>query len=485
MTTTEAPTVSRALIKSERPGRSILIERANTDLRLYFGREQLDSLILKYATDEDNDKYVWRKRQTIRNFRNFTKEIVRKYLASITRAGRIQRTTGTMLDQELQDYDACYWKDIAPYLLLLDEFWVGVSFPPAEGEIETEQDARDNQGAPRARAIFPQFIRNFGIDEDGDIEWVTIERTVGDKKLIDYYDDTWFGTFRDTGTPVVPLVKHGFERIPILRFAYAENDALGCQPPIGHGFMSDVNTCALGLLECVSSLFEAVGIHLRLKLIVNEPTMKMLQETGMGNATPLVEKSDPKIENGAVGQTRYLTTPNTEIDILRDLTYVQKKDELYELAGLRNPSKVNVQSGTAKMIDMIPEDETKEAVSAYLGKCDKDIVDLMASPLPSYNPKKIEVKYPTIVDGKTIADTTSETEAVSGAIKTGGLPRSKTGDQLLSERLYTKALPDADEKTLKTISEEIKSSTDQPIDTTQDLQTPQEKAKVEAAIPQS
>jgi hypothetical protein len=124
------------LAKNERPRRDWVKSETNRALKLYYGGPLLEDLIRKFSTGEEADKYAWRQQITLENYRNIVREVVRKYLEAITRAGKIVRKSGvTLVDSYLSDrYAKWFWREVAPFLLILPEMWVQVSMPPAQGE---------------------------------------------------------------------------------------------------------------------------------------------------------------------------------------------------------------------------------------------------------------------------------------------------------------------------------------------------------------
>jgi hypothetical protein len=283
-----------------------------------------------------------------------------------------------------------------------------------------------------------------------------MEVKLGKQMLIQVWDEKETVIINKRGKVIVQPEDHGFNGVPFVRLAYEENDALGCKPPIGHAFMFDIVMGALGLLEWTSMLAEAGHLHLDLKVIANKKTIENVKRDGIGNATWIEEAPTPEGMVGSTAGTRYMDTPSTEIDVLDRIVHERKIEELTETARLRNPQDVRVQSGVAKIIDMIPEDGVISEISQFMVDSEIRIIGCLAS----FQDKEptIEVKYPTIVDAKSITAATSEAQSVKTAIKSGDLPSSKTGDEMLSVRLYRKALPDLTDGEYKTIEAEIKAA---------------------------
>ncbi|HEY3875559.1 MAG TPA: hypothetical protein VGM92_08775 [Candidatus Kapabacteria bacterium] len=478
----------------ERPNRRRLIEDTSAALALFSGgREELQPLILLWSGQEDPASYEERVRITADNYRNLLRQIINKYLEAITRAGEIKRECENKdIDDYIKsDYKQFFWAECAPYLLLLGEFWVQGAYPVAKGEIQTAQDQIDMQGNPYLTIHYPQFIRNFEYDRDGNLLWVTVERphnvimrgAIQTIMRIEYYDDTNYvvfdkkGVAGKTGTGIDKKLKqvsepalHGFGEVPFRRFAYSENNALLGEPKIGESRTADVIRGCKGLLHWISMQVEAAHIHLRLQLVGPKKTLDAINENGMGNRSYIPEDSGGLPTAGH--PVRYLEKPRTEFDILDRIVYERKVNEIYEDARLRDPSiRKAAESGFAKMLDMIPDLGVNKENRDYLMQCDEEILELIANP-DGKDKIEIVVTYPDSFDIKSVNEKIKETTDMYSTIIDGRLPRSKTADQMVSRELYLQRLQSLSEAEQKTLDTELKADADRLASLPADLAPP-------------
>lgn len=435
-------------LKQKRPNRSSLINETNEALWLYFGGRSLKNVLKKWSSGEDDTKFLWRQTVTIENYRNYPREVLRKYEEGLARSGSPTRSsTNTVFQKHLDEYYSPWFGDQTKYALLLPEIYVQFSYPPATGEVQTEQDRIEVQGLPHATLHFPQHVWNYCIGADGRLDFIALEAREGKKAVLECYDRTNRWMSDTNGKQRTVPEPHGFNRVPFLRFAFEENDAYGSVPPVGHAFMADVLQATLGALEFTSMLVEAGHIHLNLKLVTDEKTKQKIEERGLGNTEVIPQAKTPDATNAI--QTRYLETPSTEITVLERLVYERKADEIYEIARLRRANHTFVESGAAKEVERIPEDGVLTEIRNYFYWIDSECVAFMAEAEET----DAEVTWPEVKDGKTLGDVAKDIAEANTAL--ADLPRSRTADNLLAMSVLRKALPSLEAKDYNAIMAEL------------------------------
>lgn len=426
-------------------------------LAAYFAGERLYEYIYPLSRIENPEKLNWRRFQTVKHYRNYPKEIGKKYLEGIYRGHPITRKyDDPAFDKYLiETYDAWFRRDIAMPSLYLPELFVVCSLPNSGIQPISKLDEQQLGLKPYPVVVYPQHVRDFEMDNDGNIEWISFDS--GSSVHIYTPDEFLSYTIsqnEDSSLTVMtdPDVrkKHGFSRCPVVRIAYEDNASyadVGIATPVGHAMMHEIVSLSIAELQYQSMLIEATYAHLFYKVVMGQETATQSMMQGIGNSTVLIETPEEK------GITRYMPTPSYEINALINLIENVSPKRIYQMARLRDHSAVIAQSGLAKTFDMVPETGVLTDISTFLSDADARIVDLLASASlgPTAVEAKIGVVYPASFDVRGPLDMLGQFSQFTGMAVTQPLPTSKTAIREMMKDMQRSLLPNADSETLQEI----------------------------------
>jgi hypothetical protein len=460
-----------------RPDYRIICDQTREGLAAYFEGEALKRLIIQWPKEEQ-EKFVWRCTQMLDNYDNYVKEIAEAYVEGVFRTKTPTRKTGNAkLDTYLgEDYSDWFMQEFAPFALFLPEIYVITTMPPAAGPIHSRADAEELQGLPYPTIVFPHYCANFGFDASGQMEWCCFFRdeppvkkpnaTEGDAKaksqiVFELYTADHYCLFNGDGD-FMPNpdgskgpIEHGYNFLPVERVTYRANLSLTDSRRAGYAFMHSIVKITLGGLTAKGVLYDYIHYSLFPKLVASEGTIENMIEAGVGANKPLAV---PNVDKDVLPS--YLEAPVREFEALERMCYERIPTAVYRAARLRDRStnKAIASSGISKMFDMVPELGVLKALAKYFKKADIAIVRSLARMAGAENVDNVSIEYPVTFDTKSVVELMAEYTEFGSALKASALPSSPTGAAILSERAYRALLPDATEKEIKLINEEIQAA---------------------------
>ena len=429
-------------------------------LAAYFAGERLYEYIYPFSRIENPEKLNWRRFQTVKHYRNYPKEIGRKYLEGIYRGHSITRKYNDPdFDKYLvESYDPWFKRDIAMPALYLPELFVVCSMPNSDIQPISKLDEQDLGLRPYPVVVYPQHVRDFEMDNDGNIQWITFDAG----SSVHCYTPDEFLSYNisqneDSSLTVLeePAIRkrHGFARCPVVRIAYEDNSAyadVGITTPVGHAMMKEIVSLSIADLQFRSMMIESMYAHLFYKMVMGEETAKYTITEGAGNSTVIIEP------DGEKGNTRYMATPAYEIDALIKMVDVVMPSQIYQVARIHDHSAVIAQSGLAKTFDMVPETGVLTAVATFLSDADARIVDLLASKVlgDAVVIAATGVTYPASFDVRGPLDMLGQFSQFVGMAVTQPLPTSKVAVREMMKDMQRSLLPNATSEILQEIDAE-------------------------------
>jgi hypothetical protein len=463
----------QTLIQRVRSHREVVRTETAEALAAYFAGERLYEYIYPFSRTENNEKLNWRRFLTVKHYRNYPKEIGRKYLEGLFRGHSITRKYDDEdFDQYLVNkYDSWFRREVAMPALYLPELFVVITLPEKPEGVITKQDESDLGIKPYPVVVYPQHVRDFALDADGNVEWITFDTG----SSVHAYTAGEFITadtvVNEDGTSftINSRKAHGFNRCPVVRIAYEDNAAyadVGATTPVGHAMMKEIVSLAIADLQYRSMLVEAGYAHLFYKVVMGEETAKQSISDPMGNSSVIIEAE------GENGKTRYMATPSFEIQALKDIVFTLIPAQIYQQARLRDNSVTIAQSGLAKTFDLVPETGVLSAIAEFLSVADEKIVDLLADAWLGKKAvemrKKSTVTYPASFDVRSPLETMGQFSQFVGMAIASPLPTSKIAIREMVKDVQRSMLPNASSELLQKIDEEtdkapFASSADEPL----------------------
>lgn len=372
---------------STRVGLDKIVSDTRQALALYFNSALIGDYIVAWSRFEEITKLAERRERTMMQYRNYPREIIRKYIEGLQR--RQDSILRVSTDPEFQKfldgwYDAWFWREVASMAILLPELYVML--------IPTED------GAYRPAVVFPQYITNYEMDPNLDVVSIEMKLEQGKKLMMLNAESSLYylsENDKDGKSQWWPMydgepVHHNLGFCPVVRIAYEENVEIATLEgtPAGHSFLYPIVQLTTADLQFRSMLTEAGYDHLHYQIAMTETTAKKTAMTGAGSDMPIIEIPEDR------GSTRYLSKPSFEMQTLRQIVHEDNPKEIFEAARLQGRFSNSAQTGAARMADLYPENGVLTNLAAYLWDLDDRIVQMLARALRL----NASVRWPTIFD---------------------------------------------------------------------------------------
>lgn len=321
-------------------------------------------------------------------------------------------------------------------------------------QIVTKADYRNTGIEPYCILYLVNKIRDFELDEKGNVEWVILDNSyldksnpfLQDKKILQYrlWTKSYYQDFTKQNDIVIPSeqFEHGLGVVPFTLASWEDAEGDG----IAETTYEDVALISRSIYnkssEWDESLSSGTFQTLFYPVAEGEDLPKELKETGFSamNAVNF---------NGSLSQKPFFDSPKVGDNFAafeKRIETLEKK--IMDLVGLnRDTEKSFAQSGIAKSLEFKKAKATLTLAAGQLQEVEKQIFQFVA------------LWKGTTFDGNIIYNTQFDTSDVDAELKRlidsfDALPYKKV-KQELAKQIVNKVLPNLDKETLKELIEDI------------------------------
>ena len=461
---------------SPRPGLGEETMAERKALASYYGGAELQQYIYPFSNNEDPAKLRHRQQRAVQHYENLTSEIASLYIEGVYRTNQVKRDTGgasSVIDAYFRSaYDLWFQNEFAPLSLILPRLFVYLDWPYDARQPVSMLEQRDSLLFPRPSIVRPSSVVSYRCNAVGELVWVCRKMRTDPNAMgglpangvaAEFYevrDAKYIYTLGGSGGAVpmlrdaqgdpVSRAEHRIEGGSVIMGAWRKNIL---HDDVGYAYMQPCIDLSIAALQIVSSIIEVIDLHMVMKMVADPQTIEAInKQGGIGNANII------PVLPGESGESHispfYISTPTAELAQLHALK-TDTREAIYSAARLRDRATDRAISGTAKLMDAVPEIAAISRIANYLQSFDEQIAQRIGKTWSEV--KAVTVSYPSQFNLKSVEEHLAELTgiAAANAAVPGMIPESRTAMVEKLKQYWRAELPDIPEEIWQKIEVEL------------------------------